>query len=46
MLTVNDRQGEFPGMLASRKFTVVNGATGNSIEITYNGAVVKVALPK
>lgn len=46
MLTVNDRQGEFPGMLASRKFTVVNGATGNSTEITYNGAAVKVALPK
>ncbi|MDE6205246.1 MAG: DUF5110 domain-containing protein, partial [Duncaniella sp.] len=46
MLSVNDRQGEFPGMLASRKFTVVNGATGNSTEITYNGAAVKVALPK
>lgn len=46
MLTVNDRQGEFPGMCASRKFTVVNGATGNSTEITYNGAAVKVALPK
>lgn len=45
-VTVNDRKGEYPGMLASRKFTIVNGATGNRNEIDYNGKAVKVALPK
>ena len=45
-VTVNDRKGEYPGMLASRKFTIVNGTTGNRNEIDYNGKAVKVALPK
>lgn len=44
-VTVNDRKGEYPGMLASRKFTLVNGATGKSTEVAYNGTAVKISLP-
>lgn len=45
MVTVKDRKGAYPGMLASRKFTIVNGATGKSTEINYIGTAVKTILP-
>jgi len=36
-LTIADRKGSFPGMLSTRKFTVVNAATGASKIVDYNG---------
>jgi len=46
VVTVNDRKGTFPGMLTSRKFTVINGVTGNSVDVAYDGNAVKVKLPR
>ncbi len=53
-LTINDRKGEFPGMLADRKFNIVlvseNNGTGMETynkfdkEVSYNGKKVVVKL--
>lgn len=45
-LNIGTRQGSFSGMLASRKFTIVNGATGGMTEVSYDGKPVSVKLPK
>ena len=45
-LTVNDRKGSFPGMLATRKFNIVVIAAGQKIDkaITYSGKKLVVKL--
>jgi len=45
-LTVNDRKGSFPGMLATRKFNIVVVAAGQKIDkaITYSGKKLVVKL--
>ena len=45
-LTVNDRKGSFPGMLATRKFNIIVIAAGQKIDkaITYSGKKVVVKL--
>ncbi|MBV5283670.1 MAG: DUF5110 domain-containing protein [Paludibacter sp.] len=45
-LTVNDRKGSFPGMLATRKFNIVVVAAGQKMDkaITYNGKKLVVKL--
>ncbi len=36
-LTIGERAGSFPGMLTSRRFTIVNAATGATSSIDYDG---------
>jgi len=45
-LTINDRKGSFPGMLATRKFNIVVIAAGQKIDkaITYSGKKLVVKL--
>ena len=45
-LTINDRKGTFPGMLATRKFNIVVISTGKKVEktVTYSGKKVSVKL--
>ena len=45
-LTINDRKGSFPGMLATRKFNIVVVADGKNIDkvVTYGGKKVVVKL--
>jgi len=45
-LTINDRKGSFPGMLATRKFNIVVIAAGQKINkaITYSGKKLVVKL--
>ena len=45
-LTINDRKGSFPGMLATRKFNIVVVADGKNIDkvLTYGGKKVVVKL--
>ena len=43
-LTVNDRDGEFPGMLKSRKFNVVDVQSGKTKSISYKGKKTTVKL--
>lgn len=45
-LTINDRKGSFPGMLATRKFNIVVIAAGQKMDkaITYNGKKLVVKL--
>lgn len=44
-LTINDRKGSFTGMLAERKFNVLNVSTGkNGKEVTYTGKKITIKL--
>ena len=45
-LTINDRKGSFPGMLATRKFNILLISTGKKVEktVTYSGKKVSVKL--
>ena len=42
-LTIGDRQGEFPGMLQSRRFTLVM-PDGNTKSVDYNGTAISITL--
>jgi alpha-D-xyloside xylohydrolase len=45
-LTINDRKGSFPGMLATRKFNILLISSGKKVEktVTYSGKKVSVKL--
>ena len=37
-LTIGERSGSFPGMLQTRRFRIVNAATGKTLAIDYSGS--------
>lgn len=43
-LTIGSRSGSFPGMLTSRRFRVVNAATGRTITADYSGSRLSLRL--
>lgn len=43
-LTIGKREGEFPGMIERRRFTVVNGANGQTHTVDYTGEPVNVPI--
>lgn len=43
-LTIGKREGSFPGMLQSRKFTIVNAADGSSKTVDYTGSQISVKI--
>lgn len=43
-LTIGRRQGSFPGMLETRRFTIKNVATGATVTVDYSGEPVEVRI--
>ena len=43
-LTIGERVGAYPGMLQARKFNIVNGATGATTSVDYDGTAKSVKI--